>query len=592
MEEGTKAPQTFMRPSLQLEKLEGGKDVTEEEALDWWGRPATQKHGGPKTTFFILANQGLWNVANLAVATNLVLYFRQVLQMSNAAAANSVTNWFGTMWLLTLLGGFLGDSYWGRFWTCVVFQVIHIVGLILLGISVTLDALKPTVCGPGTGSVLASCPKPSPIKMNVFFVAIYIIALGSGGYLPAFQALGADQFNSEKHKTTFFGWLFFFTNVGSVLANTVFVYVENEGKWALGYWLATGVGTIAFFLFGLGVPTYRQFRPGGNPFTRTAQVVVAMARKWHVEVPNDASQLHEVAEKELVRQGSRKMPHTPRFRFFDKAATRVSQEAGDPWRLCNITQVEELKCLCRMMPIWLCAIPFSAVFSQINTLFVEQAAAMDTSLGSFHIPPASMSVVNVASIFVFTVIYPLAVVPVARAVTGRREGLSQLERLGVGQVGTAVAMAAAALVEAKRLRLAAVGRQLSVFWLAPQQVILGASQVFAVVGAMDFFYTQAPHAMRGMVSALSLANLAIGSYASSVLVSLTMRFTTTGGRPGWIPANLNQGHVDYFYWLLLCITLLNTVVFSIGAWWFNHTAPPRDATPSVSGIVHPSSPST
>jgi dipeptide/tripeptide permease len=107
---------------------------------------------------------------------------------------------------------------------------------------------------------------------SLFFVAIYVIALGTGGYLPAFQALGADQFDSDADKTAFFGWLFFFTNIGAVLANTVIVYMENEGHWALGYWLAGAAGAAALLVFVAGVPTYRQFRRGGNPFTRIAQV--------------------------------------------------------------------------------------------------------------------------------------------------------------------------------------------------------------------------------------------------------------------------------------------------------------------------------
>lgn len=381
-------------PSRQVEKVEEGQEV-ESEALDWLGRPATKKHGGPKTSFYILANQGLWNIANLAVTTNLVLYFTRVLQMSSATAANNVTNSVGTMWLVTLLGGFLGDSYWGRLWTCVVFQVVHIGGLILLALSVTLDALKTATC---TGSL--SCPKPSSLSVGIFFAAIYIIALGSGGYLPAFQALGADQFDSEKHRTTFFGWLFFFTNVGALFANTAFVYVENQGNWALGYWLATGVGTLAFILFSVGIPTYRQYRPAGNAFRRAAQVVVAMARKRSLKVPDDGSSLHEKPESELVRQGSRKMEHTNRLRWLDKAAIKVtSEETENPWRLCSVTQVEEVKSLCRMIPIWLGAILFATVFAQINTFFVEQAVLMDTKLGGFNIPPASMSVFNVASIF-------------------------------------------------------------------------------------------------------------------------------------------------------------------------------------------------
>lgn len=573
-----KLPHAPLKPvPFQLEKLEQNDEVALTEALDWRGRPATSKHGGPKTAFFILVSQGIWNVANFAVMTNLVLYFVRVLQMSNASAANNVTNWFGTQWLLTLLGGFLGDAYWGRFKTCTVFQLVHIVGLVILGLSATVSALKPPVCtAPGS-----FCPKPSSLQVNVFFVGLYIIALGSGGYLPAFLAWGADQFDSEKHKTTFFGWLFVFQNVGSILANTVFVWLENKGDWALAFWLATGMGTLAFLVFGSGVSTYRQFRPSGNSFVRTAQVMIASSRKWRLEVPKDSSQLHELSENELLRQGSRKLPHTPRFRFLDKAATRVPGEVEETWRLCNVTQVEEFKCLCRMLPIWLCAIPFAAVFAQINTLFVEQAALMDLRLGSMEIPPASLSVINVVSIFVFTVIYPWVVVPVARMITGRPSGMTHLQRLGWGQVGVALAMAVAALVETKRLRLAREGEQMSVFWLSPQHILLGGSQVFAVVGAMDFFYTEAPHSMRGLVSSLSLANLAIGSYLSTVLVSVTMHFTTKGGRPGWIPPyNLNLGHVDYFYWLLMCLTILDILAYLLGCWWYRRSSAPPHSFPS------------
>lgn len=550
----------------------------EGEVLDWLGRPATEKHGGPKTSLYILANQGLWNIANFAVTSNLVMYFKKVLQMSNAAAANNVTNWTGTMWMFTLLGGFMGDSYWGRFWTCVVFQIIHILGLVILSISVTVDALKPASCA----AAAISCPKPSTVQAAVFFVAIYIIALGSGGYLPAFTALGADQFDSNIQKTNFFGWLFFATNVGTILANTIFVWMENRGMWALGYWLATGLGTLAFIAFGFGVPVYRQFRPAGNPFTRVAQVLVASSRKWRLKVPKDENLLHELDEKELIEHGCRKMPHTTRFRFLDKAATKdegdgkgtVDAASINGWRLCSVTQVEEVKQLWRMMPIFVTAIPFAAIFTQGMTLFVEEAAVMDTKLGALDIPPAAMNVVNTMSIFVFTLLYPVLVVPAARRLTGKQEGLAPLQRMAVGNVISCLGMASAAVLESRRLHYVAHGKQMSILWQTPQQIILGASMVFVVVGAMDFFYSEAPHAMRGIVSSLSLTNLAIGSYASTLIVSLTVRFTSRDGKTSWIPVDLNKGHLDYFFVLLFVLSILSTALFVTCAWWYHHTPSP------------------
>jgi peptide/histidine transporter 3/4 len=140
-------------------------------------------------------------------------------------------------------------------------------------------------------------------------------------------------------------------------------------------------------------------------------------------------------------------------------------------------------------------------------------------------------------------------------------------------VVTAAAMAVAAAVEARRLGEAREGRRMSILWLAPQEAALGAGQVLATVGAMDFFYSEAPHAMRGLVSALCLANLALGSYASSLLVSAVGAAT---GSPsgGWIPrADLDAGHVDYFYWLLCAITLANAAVFALAARWFSASPP-------------------
>ncbi|KAI5061815.1 hypothetical protein GOP47_0022354 [Adiantum capillus-veneris] len=560
-------------PSRDVEKV-ADEEHCEGEVLDWLGRPATEKHGGPKTSLYILGNQALWNVANFAVASNLVMYFNRVLHMSNATAANNVTNWTGTMWLCTLLGGFMGDSYWGRFWTCVIFQIVHILGLVGLSLSVTVDALKPANCA---ATAVASCPKVSALQTAVFFVAIYIIALGSGGYLPAFTALGADQFESAIDKTNFFGWLFFATNVGTILANTLFVWMENRGMWALSYWLATALGGLAFLAFGLGVPVYRQFRPAGNAFTRVAQVLVAFLRKYRLEVPNDPSLLHELNDKELILHGCRRMQHTSRFRCLDKAATKDAEDnkggRSREWRLCSVTQVEEVKQLWRMLPIFLMAVPFAAIFSQGTTLFVEQAAAMDTKVGGFSIPPAAMNVLNTMSIFVMTLVYPMLVVPAARRVTRKKEGLGPLQRMAVGIVISSLGMACASMLESRRLHLRAHGRALSILWQTPQQVILGAASVFVVVGAMDFFYSEAPHAMRGIVSSLSLTNLAIGNYASTLLVSLTVRITSRdGGKTSWIPPDLNKGHLDYFFALLFVLSLLSAALFVVCAWWY-HRAP-------------------
>ncbi|KAK7861052.1 protein nrt1/ ptr family 7.1 [Quercus suber] len=54
------------------------------------------------------------------------------MSQDNADAANNVSKWTGTVYLFSLVGAFLSDSYWGRYKTCAIFQVIllHLIGIL------------------------------------------------------------------------------------------------------------------------------------------------------------------------------------------------------------------------------------------------------------------------------------------------------------------------------------------------------------------------------------------------------------------------------------------------------------------------------
>lgn len=71
-------------------------------------------------------NQGLATLAFFGVGVNLVLFLTRVLGQDNASAANNVSKWTGTVYIFSLLGAFLSDSYWGRYFTCAVFQSIFV----------------------------------------------------------------------------------------------------------------------------------------------------------------------------------------------------------------------------------------------------------------------------------------------------------------------------------------------------------------------------------------------------------------------------------------------------------------------------------
>jgi peptide/histidine transporter 3/4 len=235
--------------------------------------------------------------------------------------------------------------------------------------------------------------------------------------------------------------------------------------------------------------------------------------------------------------------------------------------------VEELKILIRLFPIWATGIIFAAVYAQMTTLFVEQGMMMDTSIGSFNIPPASLSTFDIISVILWVPLYDRIIVPITRKFTGKERGFSKLQRIGIGLFISVLCMSAAAVAEIKRLQLAReldlvdkpVPVPLSVLWQIPQYFLVGASEVFTFVGQLEFFYDQSPDNMRTLGSSLSLLSFSLGNYFSSFILTVVAYFTTQGGNPGWIPDNLNKGHLDYFFWLLAGLSFLNMLVYIVAA---------------------------
>ena len=68
----------------------------------------------------------LENMVFLSNATNFVAYFTETMHYTISEAANMVTNFIGTSFLLTIFGGYIGDSFFTRFRTFVVFCVIEL----------------------------------------------------------------------------------------------------------------------------------------------------------------------------------------------------------------------------------------------------------------------------------------------------------------------------------------------------------------------------------------------------------------------------------------------------------------------------------
>jgi peptide/histidine transporter 3/4 len=230
-----------------------------------------------------------------------------------------------------------------------------------------------------------------------------------------------------------------------------------------------------------------------------------------------------------------------------------------------VTQVEEVKCILRLVPIWLCSILYSTAYSQMSSIFIEQAAAMDDSFLKFNIPPAGISVFEIVGVTAFVFIYEFCIVRLCSKIMSR-EPPTELQRMGVGLVISTAAMLTSGLVEQQRLKYrTSSSSSLSILWQIPQYVLIGASEVFMYVTMTEFFNHELPEGLRSLGSALSVASMAAGNYANSLIVTLVMTITCKGNNQaaGWIPEDLNRGHVDWFFFVIAALNAMDLLVFLV-----------------------------
>ncbi|KAG2721996.1 hypothetical protein I3843_02G093400 [Carya illinoinensis] len=548
------------------------EEYTQDGTVDLRGNPVLRsKRGGWTACWFVVVYEVFERMAYYGISSNLVIYLTTKLHQGTVKSSNNVTNWVGTIWITPILGAYVADAHLGRYWTFVVSSVIYISGMLMLTLAVSLPSLKPPRC---LESDVENCRKASTLQLAVFYGALYTLAVGTGGTKPNISTIGADQFDEfdpkeKAHKLSFFNWWMFSIFFGTLFANTVLVYIQDNVGWTLGYGLPTLGLAISIIIFLSGTPFYRHKVPSGSPFTRMARVIVAALRKWKEHIPNDPKELYELELEEYAKKGKFRIDSTPTLRFLTKASVKTGSTS--PWMLCAVTQVEETKQMIRMIPILIATFIPSTMVAQINTLFVKQGTTLDRAIGSFKIPPASLAGFVTISMLVSVVLYDRYFVRIMQRWTKNPRGVTLLQRMGIGLVIHIIIMVIASVTEKYRLSVAKdhglvenKGQvPLTIFILLPQFVLMGTADAFLEVAKLEFFYDQAPESMKSLGTSYAMTTLGVGNFLSSFLLSTVADITKAHGHHGWILNNLNASHLDYYYAFFVILNFLNFIFFLI-----------------------------
>ncbi|CAH9090203.1 unnamed protein product [Cuscuta epithymum] len=541
---------------------------------------APRKPGGWKTMPFVLGNETFERLSSSGLMANFTVFLLTVYHLDQVSASNLMNIWSSLSNFAPLLGAFISDAYVGKFWTIALSSVAQILGMLMLTIIVSLPHLHPSPCStaPAVGQ---QCKAPTRSQMGFLFIGLGLLSIGTGGISPCSIPFGVDQFDASTEEgrkgiNSFFNWYYTSFTAVLIIALTAVVYIQDSVSWVLGFGIPTALMFCGIVMFFIGMPLYVYVKPEGSIFSSIARVGVAAYRKRHkVHLTHNDDQFGAngiVYYDPPLLPGSvvTKLPLTHKYRFLNKAAVvtdgDINSDNGkctNPWRLTSIQQMEEVKCILKVIPIWPAGIICSLAIMQQGTFTVSQALHMDRHLGPhFQIPAGSIFVVSLVSIALWVPVYDRVLIPYLRKRTGNEGGITMLQRIGIGLGLSSIAMVVSGFVETKR-RATAIsgGPPISIVWLFPQLIVMGLAEAFTFIAQIEFYNREFPENLMSVGNSLTSVTWGIGAYLSSMLVNLVHKTTAVGGRPDWLTEDINAGRVDYYYFVIAALGGVSLVHF-------------------------------
>ncbi|KAF1872635.1 hypothetical protein Lal_00016472 [Lupinus albus] len=536
----------------------------------------------PFLTLFVLlsANESFEKVANLGLHVNMILYLLYEYHFDPSTAAIILFLWFAASNFMPFFGAFLSDSCLGRFRVIAWGSVIALLGLVFLWLTAFIPQARPPHCK------LHEEPCASPTGLQILFLccSLALMAFGAGGVRPCSLAFGADQINNPENPQnkrilkSFFNWYYVSVGISIMLSMVFIVYIQVKAGWVVGFAVPVGLMSFSAIIFFLGSFMYIKVKPNKSLLTGFAQVIVAAWRNRHLALPPNNS------DTWFFHNDSNLVKPTDKARFLNKACIIKNREKDldsngmpiEPWSLCTVRKVEEMKAIVKVLPIWSTNIIFAMIINQ-HSFSAVQASTMDRHVFNLEMPATSFSAFIFISLFLWVAIYDRILVPLISKYTKVEKGggITLKKRIGTGLVLSCLAPAIAVLVERKR-RDAAIREGLinnpkgvvnmSAMWLLPQHGLTGLAEGLTCVGQIELYYSQFPKTMSSIAVGLFYLGFGSGNLLASLIVKIVNDETKRGGKVSWLSSNLNKGHYDYYYALLSILSLVNLLWFIICSW--------------------------
>ncbi|KAM3737654.1 hypothetical protein ACB098_09G072700 [Castanea mollissima] len=496
----------------------------------------------------------------------MMTYLTTVWNLNITRAAAIVNVFSGVATIMPIGMAFLVDAFMGDFWMLLLSSLAYSFGVSCLAMS-TPPVLSNAVgnCGEYKPHCIGDAQKV------LFYTALALIAIGISGHITSLESfLNQQQEDNSKELRPSQAAGGFGVILLPIVGCIALPYIK---PWSVRFGIPAICTVVATFLFTTGscLRVYSHSEPQGSPLTFLCRVFVASASKMCRHLPSNDNQV----------------PHSRGLRCLDKAAIEVQTQNQDQfeqsrWKLCTREEVEDTKMVIRMIPMWMTFIMCGVVISIGNTYFLEQATDMNRKVGKLKVP---LPILKFFYDLVKDHFKSLYVKVTKKVLPGK-----YLPPYGiiVAMLLSILCCITAAKVETRRLDMIRSHGLLdkpndskeiipmSMFWLLPQFLLLGAVDGMSNFSIDQFFTNQAPASMSRYLKLFSHGVIGAGTVGSVLSVYVVGKVSERGGRPSWFQGTLNKSRLDNYYWTLTVLSSINLILYILVAMQYTYKEPPNE----------------
>ncbi|XP_064627694.1 solute carrier family 15 member 4-like [Lineus longissimus] len=467
-----------------------------------------------------------------SIASNLVMFCTNHLKFDSVDAVTISLIFTGTCYLVPPIAGWIADSYIGQYNALLASALLHMLGTFFLPAA----AFYYTRLGP--------YEMPLDGRRAYFLIGIFLVAIATGGVKANCTPFGARQVEHVGTHAiqTFFAWYYWCMTIGCIIAYTLMVYIQQEVNFALGYLIPGLTMMLAITFFITARKKFIVIPPKGSQIAATCKIIYEALCNKYKQVPLDLPSFLDYAK---IHYGG----------------SRTEQE------------VEDVKMLGGVFPIFLTGMIYWTIFAQTNSSYLLQAERMNLHLGSFTLPAASLHIFIYGGVILLIPLLDRVIYPLLDSFWRRP---TPLIRMGLGFLFASASAIIAGILEYHRkidikengATVQVVGgenfyaSQLSVLYQVPQFLLFGMSLVFMEVTSLEFAFREAPLSMKAVVTGIFLITIGLGQYLSSLLLIIVNAVTANDP---WYPDEINDGYLDYFFYLLAGLIIVGLIIFTVVA---------------------------